>query len=170
MNLLNWVGYALVDRNARTHLPSQRCPPPEEQGRPAGVVDRHPDDPTLAKYEPTAFDSFDISIGDYHVEGDLLATLGYVRVDDGGHSQYYGLFFRTGAIADPGNGVAPYAIQLVLRTGTPDLSLTDAFPDEPTLQSLDVVLPSIGGINFLTFGAPGVDRFDWAITSYTMTP
>ena len=71
------------------------------------------------------------------------------------------------------SSVAPYSIQFALSTFDLDPRPGKGVPDAATLDAMKVILPTLpspAGINHLIFGAPGLDRVDWVVTSYVVTP
>jgi hypothetical protein len=113
-----------------------------------------------------------VTAGAYQAEGDPLARQSLLDVVSRADNLYH-VLFRTGAIGADINGVAPYSIQFALSTFDLDPRPGKAVPDAATLEALKVILPTLpspAGINHLIFGGPGLDRVDWVVTSYVVTP
>jgi hypothetical protein len=113
-----------------------------------------------------------VTAGAYQAEGDPLARQSLLDVVSRADNLYQFLF-RTGAVGADVNGVAPYSIQFALSTFDLDPRPGKGVPDAATLDAMKVILPTLpspAGINHLIFGARGLDRVDWIVTSYVVTP
>lgn len=135
----------------------------------SGGVDLLPSDPGIGRYAESHILSFDLTAGAYSATADQLGALGYVKVERRDDIGLDGVLFRTGVSGASVNGVAPYAMQFALREHSPPLLPDIDLPSADDLRLLAPMLPA-EAFNFVVFGGPGTDRFDWTVTSYVVTP
>jgi len=131
----------------------------------------------FAVYRPPPILRLDARVGTYQATGDPLAFNAEVWVYDDytfplqpdAPTDYF--YFRTGVSGAPVGGLVPDSLQFGTGGRVGDDSLLDSTEllDLADWTHAEATLPW-PRLNFLTFGAPGNDRVDWTITSYTATP
>ncbi len=140
----------------------------------SGGVDTVPSDPSIGLYSPTHIQSFDLTAGTYSVTANHLAQLGYIKVESRDDINLDGVSFRIGASGNDINGVSPYMMQFAPRDHNSPRILTHVnLPTIAELMLFEVLLPILGPGstgNFLVFGGPGLDRFDYSVTSMVVSP